>query len=482
MKGQLSKGNAGKSIPQHPGKGRGGKPQPRGSTSTKDRRTIKVDVKSLPAGPLEAPQWETAFAAEASTEGSDGVVFIATLAGVYVVKASSRPAEEYFATRALSMLGIPVVSVRVLSHVEREWRSIKAAIKSASQQMTKRGDIEGAQRLVLRLRGPLQRPQLLVMSFVPQATPLLGNPRVKEFLDIAVGSGCLQDPCAVSRLKVLGRCLAMDVLFNNFDRCAAPCWDVNSEGNGENLLLSPTGLIPIDNTLNSISAKDALSAEKCQGYVRRSYDFLNNVCCAASDEIAPMHERRMAIDCVREFVRANTLHELSAQALLHVQSGFLDMVGVIGAIDSTSNSNSENAAASKVGVNHHGSKILAMLEKLHSEVVNETIQIDWEGVWKASSKQIDVDFLQTMVSVFQQVAEKHTQLFAVNPQVLGPDYQAHSLAHEAPEVSHNANVLNAMPELWAMLSPDLQCELRSTFLKDEQQQHLAGVDDACQGN
>ena len=44
-----------------------------------------LKIASLPAGPLARPQWGTALDAEASTEGTDGVLFLLTAAGAFVI-------------------------------------------------------------------------------------------------------------------------------------------------------------------------------------------------------------------------------------------------------------------------------------------------------------------------------------------------------------------------------------------------------------
>jgi hypothetical protein len=76
---------------------------------------MSAHVSSLPAGPLHAPRWDSALDCEASSDGSTGVLFILTGAGGYVVKASSKPAEEYYATRVFATIGLraPQVCVRI---------------------------------------------------------------------------------------------------------------------------------------------------------------------------------------------------------------------------------------------------------------------------------------------------------------------------------------------------------------------------------
>eukprot|EP00971_Amphidinium_carterae_P010563 208727-Amphidinium_carterae.1 len=145
---------------------------------------VRCDVLHHIGGPLDCPQWCTIRAARASEGGSNGVVFVLTAAGAYVVKASARPAEvgaaiaavlkvlalwwpsydcalpcllslalfcychqEYLGTLVLQQLGVPVPAVRVVCHVDAEWMAIKEAIKLASDKQAAVGDEESARKL-----------------------------------------------------------------------------------------------------------------------------------------------------------------------------------------------------------------------------------------------------------------------------------------------------------------------------------------------
>ena len=53
-----------------------------------------------------------------------GLVFIATLAGSYAIKAGSDLAEEYFAAQFLARLGVPVPQMRVIHSTDNEHSQI----------------------------------------------------------------------------------------------------------------------------------------------------------------------------------------------------------------------------------------------------------------------------------------------------------------------------------------------------------------------
>lgn len=191
---------------------------------------ICFSIRSSQAGCLSNPCWETTIDAEVSSEGSNGVVFILTSAGSYVVKASSRPAEELFASRIFAKVGVAVPMVRCVGHTENEWMEIKNAIKQGAKYCNARGDSIGSQKLKQRLGGPLDRPQLLIMELVSGASALEGNISAsKIFGDFRVNS------FSRHRLRVLGKILAIDIFLNNSDRIPSQVWD--NDGNGGNIMI-----------------------------------------------------------------------------------------------------------------------------------------------------------------------------------------------------------------------------------------------------
>jgi hypothetical protein len=130
---------------------------------------------------------ETCYGAAVSAQGSTGVVFLLTHSGAFVVKASSRSAEEYFATRFMVEIGLPAIGMRVVNYVEPEWNTIKTCLrdgartanfmatqtrtpqpgeaKTPSCRLTAEGLESIATRIQSAVKGPLDRPQVLHLFF-----------------------------------------------------------------------------------------------------------------------------------------------------------------------------------------------------------------------------------------------------------------------------------------------------------------------------
>lgn len=387
----------------------------------------KFSLVSLPPGPLGDPLWETAFAAEASADGSTGVIFIATKAGGYVVKASSQPAEQYFANLVLNHLGVPVPSSRVICHVDAEWSAVKAAIRSGAQRVRERGDASGADRVRMRLRGPLDRPQLLIMELIADAKQLEGNAHAATLLDPT--GDC---PLAASRLRAMGRCLAADVLLNYSDRIPAPCWD--NEGNGGNILLTKgnVGFFAIDSGVTTISCATSYSTALRKEYIVRARTFLDTLCAGGMQE-------PFAFETIRKFVYSNTGHKLSDPALHQIQTGFLQVLSVI----------------VKGGQDVSGSAFLEWLETQHKVVASGTITEDWGNVWKKSVAQIDMSFIREMVAVFCEAGNKYAKMM--------PDPEPIHVQQidMVSNLSAREGDCGMSPTLWAALPTEIQSEFLS---------------------
>eukprot|EP00927_Polykrikos_kofoidii_P060120 TRINITY_DN55185_c0_g1_i1.p1 TRINITY_DN55185_c0_g1~~TRINITY_DN55185_c0_g1_i1.p1 ORF type:complete len:905 (-),score=105.46 TRINITY_DN55185_c0_g1_i1:69-2783(-) len=430
----------------YPGKGKGPRPPVPASSGSADSRAkldwraklkqaeetkknqVGVDVSNLPAGVLDDPQWNTAFAAVASSEGSDGVVFIATNAGGYVVKASSKPAEEYFATKVLRQLGVRSPDIRIVCHVDNEWREIKQALKISIDRARARGDSSAADILQHRLNGSLNRAQLSVMSLVPHAAPLLGNTRAQAFFEGRADSAAVAD-----ELSILGRCLAVDVLLNNCDRFMASCWD--NDGNGDNVLLASCSagsnatlqVVAIDSACTCFST----STIQFENYARSARQFLDSVCDEASAVVA--------LDPLRTFMFNNCGVTLEDVALLEVRKGVLQVVSNIAA-----------AKGDEFATSASDGTFIEWLEALKASVQNDLVRIDWANVWQSSASLIDMNFLRHMVSIFQEVAMLRKECL---PKCIPAEHSRNiggTPASSNPELSD---------ELWNALPSEIQHEL-----------------------
>eukprot|EP00747_Dinoflagellata_sp_TGD_P212762 gnl/TRDRNA2_/TRDRNA2_85811_c0_seq1.p1 gnl/TRDRNA2_/TRDRNA2_85811_c0~~gnl/TRDRNA2_/TRDRNA2_85811_c0_seq1.p1 ORF type:complete len:926 (-),score=105.35 gnl/TRDRNA2_/TRDRNA2_85811_c0_seq1:337-3114(-) len=371
----------------------------------KPESSVSIDVTHLPAGPLDHPRWETAFAATASLEGSDGVVFIATKAGGYVIKASAKPAQEVFGTEIHRRFRVRVPEIRVVCHVDAEWRDIKKAIAACADLLTKRGNPGDAQRLRQRLSGPLDRAQLMVMSLIPNAAQLQGNARAMHFFS---PSRC-DTVEVIAELHMLGRCLAADVFLNNCDRLMAPCWD--NEGNGGNMLLAATlscernpdgddsehagdeagaangalQVVAIDNACTCLSK----GTECLQRYMGRVRIFLKAIC----DDTSAVG----ALEPVRTFMQSNCGAILNDASLAEIRKGILQVLAEVAVTEGCPTSDT----SSPTDAFHD------WLDKLRIKVQRQTVKVDWGNVWGASAATIDTFFLEQMVALFREVAREH---------------------------------------------------------------------------
>ena len=405
---------------------------------------MSVHVASFPAGPLDLPNWTNVLDAEASSEGSTGVVFVLTGFGGYVIKASSRPAEEYFASLLFEELGLPSVRARCVGHTTQEWGDIKKAIRGGASARRARGDESGALKLHLRLNGPLDRPQLLIMELVSNAAPLEGYMHAKELFEVGPGA---------ANLCKLGQLLMVDVFLNNSDRIKAKCWD--NDGNGGNVLVhggtfeagagrghgtqDEPSIIPIDSVVTAL--KPSAPTTFFEKYHSRVQTFLEELCAEHCDV-------GNVLGGVRDFVRENTGAVLSDDALGTVRKGALDGISLIsGSLD--------------------GNCIDTIIEKCKA-----AIAVDWEGVWASSCGRIDADFLKLMHTLFADTASKHglakikqSELLTTGTTTSIPLGSASDGDPSRPP-SVSPAVWNVLPEAYKASSKD-----ETSFLEREAQFH-----------
>merc|ERR1712232_85814 len=119
----------------------------------------------LPSGPLDAPQWGTAFATQLPDSGTTGATaFLATLAGAYCIKASS-PAEG-FANTFNRWLGAPSPQARWVRFDSQEYDEIRSALCQGAKFAHQRG-----LGYMTRIHGnSFRKSHFLVMSLVPDAS------------------------------------------------------------------------------------------------------------------------------------------------------------------------------------------------------------------------------------------------------------------------------------------------------------------------
>ena len=166
------------------------------------------------SGDLSQPAWHTTDHVSCSSEGANGVLFVRTAAGSFVIKGSQQVAEETFASCLFKALAVPTPRVRLTSYTQSEWGTIKSTLR---RQCGSIAEVNGLNvQILCKVEKELDRPVLLIMEMVPGASMLEGMlPNQAQFLfnaDQAAGQ---------RRLQQVGRIMAVDLLVNNADRFPA---------------------------------------------------------------------------------------------------------------------------------------------------------------------------------------------------------------------------------------------------------------------
>jgi len=142
-----------------------------------------LDVRRLPAGPIDAPRWDTTFALQMPDSGmTKSAAFVATFAGSYCIK-GLQPAES-FANNFNRWLGAPSPRARAVPPGSPELDEILAALARASSFGVLRGLDDVGARVGQFGRG------LTIMSMIPDASMFAGVP--------ATAGRLLFEPCAAS--------------------------------------------------------------------------------------------------------------------------------------------------------------------------------------------------------------------------------------------------------------------------------------------
>jgi len=178
------------------------------SASTELRAGIESDIFDI--------NWGTVDSARVSEDGAGGVLFVKRKGGAMVcVKGSMSSLTEVYATQMALMVNISVPRVRVLTSSMTEMNEFLRNAKKMNQRCGRSSRI-------------FQKTHLLIMEYV-SGRPPWGWKRVEmdSLLSPVTDEG-------KSRLRELGRLMALDVTCNNQDRFPL-IW--NNNGNIDNVLL-----------------------------------------------------------------------------------------------------------------------------------------------------------------------------------------------------------------------------------------------------
>lgn len=156
------------------------------------------------AVPLDLVDWSAVSRIHCSAGGSAGVFFCTFADGRHVVlKGSMEPAREIFMTRIMRLVNQSAPHIREVSFGELEYSKIKECVSAHLQGE----DLHKATKQLLR-------PQILLMEYCKGVSMLSMTPElVKQFFDVG-RSPTLSRPV----LQSIGRIMALDILFNNWDR------------------------------------------------------------------------------------------------------------------------------------------------------------------------------------------------------------------------------------------------------------------------
>lgn len=266
-------------------------------------RSLKA--KTLPSGPIDDPRWETAFDAEVPDEGTTrSVIFLATLAGSYCIKASLQPAEEYFASKFMQQCGCQTPAMRVLFRHHPEYQALLGAIQRVAELVGRRRDEEKMHKILMVISKGLAKPQLFIMSVVPKPETLTTRHIAEKFLALPAGGtrGGSIDSHAARRLQALGRVWFAHALLG-FRDCISfhPLMEVPVDhhsrtvthahlkrlvatigANPDNLLLTAevisdeAGMVAIDSHMKHISGEAQHTAREAQAL--RWSEFIAKAC------------------------------------------------------------------------------------------------------------------------------------------------------------------------------------------------------------
>ena len=163
--------------------------------------------------------WGKIVALEMSDDGSEGVIFVETENGAFVIKGSSDPAIEYFSYHLLTNLKIKTPQQRILEYSHVDFQTMIIAIDRASY-------IDPT--IKQRVRSRLDRPFIMLMEYIPgYSIGNIGTVKTKAAFDPSF-------PESRDRLIRMGIIIATDCFLNNSDRIPL-IW--KNEGNSENLIV-----------------------------------------------------------------------------------------------------------------------------------------------------------------------------------------------------------------------------------------------------
>jgi len=255
-----------------------------------DPESKRKDWRKSARSPLENVAWAEVSDCLWCHGGSGGVVLIETLSGVVCAKKCS--AEELFAQRLASRMGVQVANMRVLSPGDAEGKALRQGVRAVAPCTSENDGIP--------VRKVLQSTFLSVVDFV-DGFGMMGMDAHNHLREQAAHEPVWYE---------LGRLMGFDMLVNNFDRLPL-AW--TNEGNLGNVMVgsSVKAVVGIDQACAPITHPDGLTM-----YTKRVQKAVDEARNGASQRF----------EAVKTAIYNNTAVELTDDHVQSLRKGCLDFV------------------------------------------------------------------------------------------------------------------------------------------------------------
>lgn len=218
-----------------------------------------------------------------SADGLGGVLFVQNKEGVYVVKADSDCAREYFAIKLAQMVGLRTTQCNLLTAENAQWFDARIAVMKVA-------DVE----CKIFLKSKFDRSLYLEIEYVP-------GPDLRELALTGVAKVADRDFWVSC-----GEIMAFDIFINNCDRIPAGVWSSMNMGNPGNVILARDSkkLVAIDTIVSNVNPRFV----PAQQYIQRSREVLLEVLANPSLKSTKMGQHFSKFCKKRLFVRIGDSH------------------------------------------------------------------------------------------------------------------------------------------------------------------------------
>nr|1CJA_A Chain A, PROTEIN (ACTIN-FRAGMIN KINASE) [Physarum polycephalum]1CJA_B Chain B, PROTEIN (ACTIN-FRAGMIN KINASE) [Physarum polycephalum] len=222
---------------------------------------------------------------ERSEKGTEGLFFVETESGVFIVKRSTNIESETFCSLLCMRLGLHAPKVRVVSSNSEEGTNMLECLAA----------IDKSFRVITTLAN---QANILLMELVRGITlNKLTTTSAPEVL-------------TKSTMQQLGSLMALDVIVNNSDRLPI-AW--TNEGNLDNIMLSERGatVVPIDSKIIPLDASHP--------HGERVRELLRTLIAHPGHESSQFHS-------IRDIITLYTGYDVGTEGSISMQEGFLATV------------------------------------------------------------------------------------------------------------------------------------------------------------